>query len=141
MAGHPLHPAVVPIPIGLLSAAAASDLGYLVTGERFFARMSQWLIGGGLVGGVAAGLLGLVDFSTIRAARGSTGITHAAGNTAVLAISAASLALRRTASAGKVPRAAIGLTAAAAGLLVVTGWLGGELAFRERIGVIPTEER
>ncbi|MGH2381270.1 MAG: DUF2231 domain-containing protein [Candidatus Limnocylindria bacterium] len=62
VAGHPLHPAVVSIPIGLLSAAAASDVGFLVTRERFFARMSRWLIGGGLGGGVMAGLLGLVDF-------------------------------------------------------------------------------
>ena len=28
IAGHPLHPAVVPIPIGLLTAAAASDLAH-----------------------------------------------------------------------------------------------------------------
>jgi len=139
ISGHPLHPAVVPVPIGLLTAAAASDLAELITGDSFFARMSRWLIGGGIVGGLLAAALGLVDFSTIRAARGTTGIAHAGGNAAVLAISAASLGLRQ--SSDRVRPVARVLTLAAAGLLAVTGWLGGELAFRERVGVVPSLDR
>ena len=140
IAGHPLHPAVVPIPIGLLSAAAVSDVAYLITGEGFFARMSRWLIGGGIVGGLMAASLGLIDFSTIRAARGPMGIAHAGGNAAILGMSAVSLVLRQQ-SASRVPPAALGLSAAAAAMLTVTGWLGGELAFRKGIGVVPPAER
>lgn len=133
IAGHPLHPAVVPIPIGLLTAAAASDIAHLVTGDGFFARMSRWLIRGGLVGGAMAGVLGLLDFSTIRAARGPIGLAHAGGNVLILGLSALSLAQRRS-SSSRVPASAMLLSAAAAGLLAVTGWLGGELVFRKRIG-------
>ncbi|MGH2385649.1 MAG: DUF2231 domain-containing protein [Candidatus Limnocylindria bacterium] len=79
--------------------------------------------------------------STIRAARGSTGIAHAVGNSGVLAMSAVSLALRLRGPRDRVPAAAMGLTAGAAGLLAVTGWLGGEMAFRERIDVIPDDRQ
>ncbi len=138
--GHPLHPVVVPIPIGLLTAAAASDIAHLVTGQRFFARMSRWLIGAGVVGGLMAASLGLLDFTTIRAARGTTGISHAAGNATILAMSSASLALRQT-SPNRVPVTAMLLTLASGGLLAITGWLGGELSYRKGIGVIPHDER
>jgi len=134
IAGHPLHPALVPLPIGLLTAAAASDVAHLVTGDAFYARMSRWLIRGGLVSGLMAAAMGLLDFSTIRAARGPVGIAHAGGNTAIMGLSALSLVLRRS-SRNRVPTLAMLLSAAAALLLAGTGWLGGELAFRKRIGV------
>lgn len=140
IAGHPLHPSVVPIPIGLLTAAAASDIGYLASRQGFFARMSRWLIGGGIVGGLLAAPLGAVDFASIRAARSRAGITHAVGNTTILGLSAVSLALRQRADR-RVPAAAMALTLLAAVLLAVTGWLGGELSYRHRIGVEPSEPR
>ncbi|MGI8998650.1 MAG: DUF2231 domain-containing protein [Candidatus Limnocylindria bacterium] len=136
--GHPLHPAVVPLPIGMLAAAASSDLLHLMTGDRFFARASRWLVGGGVASGIAAAALGLVDFATIRAARGPTGIGHAGGNAAVLTMSGLSLLIRVRAG-NRLPASAFVLSAASAGLLLVTGWLGGELAFRQRIGVMPAD--
>lgn len=140
IAGHPLHPAVVPIPIGLLTAAAASDLAHAITGDAFWARASRWLLGGGLVGGLLAAGLGIVDFATIRKARGSIGAAHAAGNATILCLNGISLLLRQG-SPRTVPALARGLTALAAAMLAVTGWLGGELAFRAGIGVVPDDER
>jgi len=140
VAGHPLHPAVVPVPIGMLTAAAVSDVGYLVTGERFFARMSRWLVGGGIVGGLLAAPLGALDLSTIRAARTPTGLAHAGGNVAVLALSIISLAMRQRAGS-RVPAPALVLTMLSAVMLAVTGWLGGELSYRKGIGVLPHDER
>jgi uncharacterized membrane protein len=137
--GHPIHPAVVPLPIGLLSAAAMSDAAHLVTGERFFSRASRWLLGGGLASGLVAAAVGLVDFTTIRAARGPLGVAHAGGNAVILAMSAASLILRVRSRATPTPAAMLTLLGAA--LLAVTGWLGGELAFRKRVGVVPVRDR
>jgi uncharacterized membrane protein len=137
--GHPIHPAVVPLPIGLLSAAAMSDVAHLLTGERFFSRASRWLLGGGLVSGLVAAAIGLVDFTTIRAARGPLGMAHAGGNAVILAMSALSLVLR--ARTRDTPTPAAVLTLLGAALLAVTGWLGGELAFRKRVGVLPAEDR
>jgi uncharacterized membrane protein len=135
--GHPLHPAVVPLPIGMLTAAATSDLLRLVTGDRFFTRASRWLVGGGVSSGIGAAALGLIDVATIRAARGATGYGHAGGNAAVLAMSGLSLLIRLRAR-DRLPFSAFALSAASAGLLLVTGWLGGELVFRHGIGMVRT---
>lgn len=140
IAGHPLHPAFVPLPIGLLTAAAASDLAHALTGDAFWARASRWLLGGGLVSGLMAAGLGIIDFATIRKARGPIGVAHATGNATILSLSAISLLLRQS-SPRRVPALARGLTALAAAMLAVTGWLGGELAFRAGIGVVPDDER
>ena len=91
IAGHPLHPAIVPVPIGLLVGAALSDLGHLVTGDRFFARASRWLLRGGIVSGAAAASLGATDFATIRQARDPIGVAHAGGNAAIMGLSILSL--------------------------------------------------
>ena len=139
IAGHPLHPAVVPVPIGLLTATAASDIAFLVTGDRFFARASRWLLRGAVASGVVAASLGLTDFATVRAARSTTGIAHGGGNAAILLASLVSLLARRG-ERDRVPAAAFALSAAAAVLLAVTGWLGGELSYRQRIGVVPRSE-
>ena len=135
--GHPLHPMAVPIPIGMLVAAAASDVTHLMTGQAFYARMSRWLIRGGLIGGLVSATVGLIDFATIRAARGPTGVAHAGGNATILVLNALSLALRRG-STSRVPGPAMLLTGLAALMLAVTGWLGGELAHRKGIGVSPS---
>ncbi len=135
-AGHPLHPAVVPLPIGFLVGAVISDIAHLVSDDRFFARASRWLLRGGIISGVAAATLGATDFATIRQARGRIGLAHAGGNAAVLGLSIISLILRRGAR-DRVPGAARALTALAGALLAVTGWLGGELVFRQRVGVVP----
>ncbi len=140
VAGHPMHPMVVPIPIGLLTAAVVSDVAYAVTGDGFWARASRWLLGGGIVGGLVAASIGLVDFTTIRRARSATGVGHASGNAAILGLSAVSLALRRG-SPRRVPPVAMALSALAGAMLAVTGWLGGELSYREGVGVIPDDER
>lgn len=136
IAGHPLHPAVVPLPIGFLVGAAVSDAAHLLSGDRFFARASRWLLRGGIVSGAAAATLGATDFATVRQARGPIGWAHAGGNAGVLGLSIISLLLRRGAR-DRVPGAAMALTGLAGGLLAVTGWLGGELVFRQRVGVVP----
>ena len=140
IAGHPLHPMLVPLPIGLLTAATVSDVAGMLSGDRFWARASRWLLRGALLSGATAGVLGATDFLTIGKARGSTGIAHAAGNATILGLSAASLAIRRG-DRDRVPLAAAAISGMAAMLLLVTGWLGGELSYRHGIGVLPVDER
>ncbi len=140
IAGHPLHPMLVPVPIGMLSAAVASDVAYAITGDGFWARASRWLLGGGMLAGLMAAVLGIIDFTTIRRARSSTGVTHAAGNATILALTGVSLLLRRG-DPRRVPVSAMALSGLAAALLTITGWLGGELSYRHGIGVILDDQR
>lgn len=138
IAGHPIHPMLIPLPIGLLSAAAASDIGYWLTRDAFWARASRWLIGGGLVTGVTAAAFGLTDFLTLRRPRERwEGWLHAAGNALVLALSLASLRLRAERPERNILPWGLAISALTASMLLITGWLGGELTYRYQIGVRP----
>ena len=134
--GHLLHPIVVPFPIAFFVGALATDLGYWGTRDPFWARASLGLLAAGFVTGVVAAGLGLIDFSAIARARvHRIGWVHAIGNAAVLTLALVNWLLRRDDPAGAVLPWGLVLSAAAAGLLGVTGWTGGELVFRHMVGV------
>jgi uncharacterized membrane protein len=136
--GHPLHPVVVPLPIGAFVGAFAADVAYLRTRDRFWARGARMLTGAGLATGLLAGSLGALDFTGRRPIRRHPSAwVHAGGNLAVLALALGSLALRARDERASVAKGGIAISASIATILLVTGWLGGELAYRERIGVIP----
>jgi uncharacterized membrane protein len=133
--GHPLHPVVVPLPIGSFVGAFLCDLAYARTHDAFWARGARILTGAGIATGLLAGALGAMDFTGRREIRShGAAWAHAGGNLTVLALSTVS-ELARSRQDGRVPAAAMALSATSAMILLVTGWLGGELAYRERIGV------
>ncbi len=136
IAGHPLHPMVVPLPIGAFTFALASDVAYAATGDRFWARASTVLIGTGIATGALAGALGATDFAGREQIRDKgEAWFHAGGNVAALGLSAVSLALRRRDPANAIVPVGLALSLLTGGVLLATGWLGGELSYRHRIGV------
>lgn len=135
--GHPIHPMIVPLPITFLAAAFVTDLAWWGTGDDFWARVSLWMIGAGVVTGLLAGVVGAIDFATIAHARkGSSGWIHALGNVAALVLAGINWLLRLGDMTDAIVPWGLVLSALVALLLVVTGWYGGELAYRHRIGVI-----
>ena len=138
IAGHPLHPMVVPLPIGAFTFALASDVAYAVTRDRFWARASATLIGTGIATGALAGVLGATDFVGREQVREKgEAWFHAAGNAAALGLAAASLAVRRSDREKGIVPVGLALSAVIGLLLTITGWLGGELSYRHRVGVTP----
>ncbi|MGI8643730.1 MAG: DUF2231 domain-containing protein [Thermomicrobiales bacterium] len=136
IAGHPIHPVLIPFPIALLVGALATDLGYWGTEDAFWARASVWLTGVGLLMGALAAAVGLIDFWGIDRVREHTaGWIHALGNTTVLVVALVSWWLRLDDAAAGVLPWGLTLSAINAALLGVTGWYGGELSYRHRIGV------
>ncbi len=134
--GHPLHPLVVPLPIGSFVGAFLCDLAYVRTQDAFWARGARVLTGAGIVTGLLAGSLGALDFTGRRQVRAHRAAwAHAGGNLTVIALSTVS-ELARSRNTRVVPAAAMALSATSALILLGTGWLGGELAYRDRIGVI-----
>lgn len=136
IAGHPLHPLLVPIPIGLFVAALVSDIVFVAGGSDGWAEASRWLLGGGLAGALVAAVAGFTDFAAnprIRELRDAW--LHLFANLAVVLIEGVNLILRLpdTAVAGSF---GIVLSAAAALLLVFSGWKGGEMVFRHGVGQI-----
>jgi FtsP/CotA-like multicopper oxidase with cupredoxin domain/uncharacterized membrane protein len=134
--GHPIHPALVPLPIGLLVGALGADLGAWWTSDPFFARAALWLTAAGVGFGTLAAIPGLIDFLTVERARvHRIGWVHALGNGAVLLLAATSWMLRLGDPATAVLPWGLALSALTVGLLLVTGWTGGELAYRHMVGV------
>lgn len=134
---HPLHPALIPFPLASLTGALATDLVARRTGDPFWPRASRLLLRTGLTSGLVAGAVGAVDyFGVERVRQHAEGRAHALGNVTALALTAANLAVRRR---GGVPASGVALSAAVAGLLGVTGWLGGELSYRYKVGVMDQE--
>lgn len=137
IAKHPIHPMLVPFPIAFLVGALVSDIAFWATGDPFWARVSLWLVGAGLVMGALAAVFGLIDFLMIRRVRSyAAAWAHFVGNAVALLLALASLLLRMDDAAEAVLPGGIVLSALTVLILIVTGWLGGELAYRYRIGMI-----
>ena len=68
IAGHPIHLMLVPFPIAFLVATLATDLVFWGTGDVFWARVSVWLVGAGVVMGGLAAIFGLTGHAQGRRA-------------------------------------------------------------------------
>lgn len=135
--GHPLHPLMIPYPVAFLTGALATDLAARGTNDPFWARASKWLLGAGVVSGLAAGAVGAIDYFTIRRAREkNVGKIHAYGNPVAIALATANLLARRGKGDAAPSGTALGLTVATAALVGLTGWAGSELSYRHMVGVI-----
>lgn len=137
VAGHPLHPVIVTFPIAFLVGAAGTDIGYWLTSDPFWARASVWLIGVGFGAGILAAITGFLDFFKVKRVRDrSAGWLHMGGNVAAMVLSLINLVLRQGNPAQPIVFTGLALSIVVAALLGVTGWFGGELSFRHKVGVI-----
>jgi uncharacterized membrane protein len=134
--GHPIHPMLIPFPLGLLATSLVFDVIHRLTGNEPWAEVAYWMIVAGIIGGLAAAPFGWIDWFAIpdgtRAK--SIGLWHGVGNVVVLALFVVSWFLRRDAPAEPGVLAFV-LSLAGVALAVVTGWLGGELVDRLGVGV------
>jgi uncharacterized membrane protein len=134
--GHPIHQMLIVFPLGLLAAAFFFDVAFLILHHEELAIVSDWMIFAGVIGGLVAALFGLIDWLGIprktRAKR--IGLWHGAGNVIVVALFTASWFLRRPNPAEPVLLAII-FSAIGVGIVMITGWLGGELVDRLGVGV------
>lgn len=134
--GHPIHPVLVPFPIAFLVSVVLTDLAFYGTRNAFWAEVSMWLVGAGLISGVLAAVFGLIDFAAVDKVRSHAAAwVHFVGNAIVLLIALGSLLLRVKDPVTAVLPMGMTLSFIDAGLLFVTGWYGGELVYRHRIGL------
>jgi uncharacterized membrane protein len=140
IAGHPLHPLLVPFPIAFLVGLLITDLVNRATDNPFWAQASYWLAIAGLVTGVLAALAGFIDFaSRPQIRRLSIAWVHFLGNGVAMLLTVLNILLRRPDPAAPVSTTELALSAVVTLIFLVTGWLGGEMVFRHRIGMAPAE--
>src|SRR3954471_15211614 len=80
--GHPIHPMLIVIPLGLFIGAVVFDAIYLWRGSATLATVGYWNIAGGIIGGLLAAVFGLIDWLAIPAGSRAKriGLLHAVSN-------------------------------------------------------------
>ena len=136
IAGHPIHPMLVPFPIVCFIGALVTDIADALTAEMMWTNFSAWLLAVGLAMGVLAAIAGLIDFaSNERIREQGPAWAHMLGNAGVLILALFNNFVHsRDAWTSVVPTGLI-LSAATVALMLVTGWLGASLVYRHRVGV------
>jgi uncharacterized membrane protein len=133
IAKHPLHPILVVVPLGLWIAALAFDIVERVTADSMWRTLAFWNIVGGIIGALAAAIPGFLDYLGLRGRPRRLGTWHMLLNLGAVALFAANAVVRtRVGGESWWP-----LTLSAVGVVgvLVSGWLGGEMVYVERVGV------
>jgi uncharacterized membrane protein len=137
--GHPLHPLFVTIPIGAWVGSLVLDIASKSADDGgALARGAYWMIGVGVVGALVAALFGFLDFLALprRTRALKVALTHMLLNLTVVAIFIASFIWRADRGAWKETSAGLFvLSGVALALLLVSGWLGGMLAYHYGVRV------
>lgn len=126
--GHPVHPVLVQVPIGCWLSAAVLDTA--VPGARGAATT---LTAVGLAGVGPAAVAGWVDWADLPPEQARVGLAHALTNAAAVTCYGMSLAARLRGLPVKGRLWSWGGLAA----VVVTGALGGHVAYRQAVGADP----
>jgi uncharacterized membrane protein len=129
--GHPLHSALVAIPIGGWTVGLVLDLAGLFSRSARFHTAADVVTAVGLGGAGLAAVAGLADWSLTTGKARRVGLVHALLNTAVVGLYGASMLSRVTGHR----TIGVALSVLGFGLVGASGWLGGELAFRYGVGV------
>ncbi len=139
IAGHPIHPMLVPIPIGLWIFSLVCDLIHAGgSSNPAWTTVALYTIGGGIVGALLAAIPGLIDLLSLPPGPKRTALIHMAINLTVVALYVINLWMRlRT---PEQPGNLVWLSIIAIGLLVISGWLGGKMVYVHGIAVETTPE-
>jgi uncharacterized membrane protein len=135
--GHPIHPMLIVLPLGLFIAAVVFDGLYLWRGSPTFATVAYWNIAGGILGGLLAAVFGLIDWFAVPAGTRAKriGLLHGGANIVVV-LTFALVWLMRGNTVEHAPTTNLFLLEVVGlALGAVSGWLGGELVDRLGVGV------
>jgi uncharacterized membrane protein len=138
--GHPIHPMIIPFPIGLWVFSLIADAIYLWRGNPVWRDyIAFYSLLGGIIGAAVAAVPGFIDWLSLKD-REVVKIAnwHARLNVIALLIFAASFYLRTASGAGLVSGSytiPIGLSVVGVILISISGYLGGEMVFKLGVAV------
>lgn len=139
MLGHPVHPAIVHFPVGLLLSATIADFAW-VAGLTADTHVGAVLMAGGLAGGLLAMGAGMADLIKLDQKLVPHVMMHASFVGLAWLGYGIALYLRKdslTASAS-LSGQAIAVSLVSALLLAFGGWLGGRLVYTFGANVEPS---
>ena len=136
--GHPIHPILVSFPIAFYTGTLLFDILAKTYSPEFLFTAYNLEIAA-LISAAIAAIPGIIDYiKTVppNSTAKTRGTKHALTNVAVIIFFAAALVYR---AKNEVPNINILIALEGAGwiLLLVAGWMGGTLVYRNQIGVDP----
>jgi uncharacterized membrane protein len=136
VAGHPIHPMLIPFPVAFLVATLVSDLVFLRTGHPGWATASLWLLGAALVMAALAAAAGLIDFLGDERIRDlSAAWHHMIGNVIAVVLALINWYPRYAATEPGIPSGGVVLSLLVVLILLYTGWRGWEMVYKHRVAV------
>jgi uncharacterized membrane protein len=136
IAGHPLHPMLIPFPIAFFVSAFVCDIVYWATANTEWATVAMWLIGAGVIMAGLAAIAGLTDVLGDRRIRALNDVWwHAGGNVLIVLIQIYNWYARYSEGASAVVPTGLILSLIVVCILLFTGWKGWDMVYRARVGV------
>src|SRR5688572_20631975 len=134
IARHPIHPMLVPFPIGLWLFSFICDLAFVLgAGATHWATLAYYTMIAGVLGALLAAIPGLIDLVSLKGAPKKIALAHMTLNVTIIVLYAVNIGTR----IGGTPTGGTPflLSAIAVGLLTVSGWLGGHMVYVHRVAV------
>lgn len=136
--GHPLHPALVHLPVGLWPVACALDIA-LCAGVQIpgAGRLAVACVGLGLLAALGAVPAGIADWSSIKREKPAwkLGVIHMLLNVVAIVIWSINFGLRLRAPDASVSPSVLASSVAGTVLLLAGGYLGSLMTFDHGVGV------
>src|SRR3954467_5546208 len=136
IAGHPLHPMLIPFPVAFLVATFVCDLIFCRTGNAAASPASLYPLGAPLIMAALAAIAGLTDFLGDQRIRDlSAAWHHMLGNGAAVLLSLWNWYRRYEGGDAAVLPVGLALSFVVVLILLYTGWRGWEMVYRHRVAV------
>lgn len=133
--GHPIHPMIIPLPIGLWIFSLFCDVIYdFGLGDPLWKSIAHYTLIGGVIGAILAAIPGLMDYRSLTRPRTvSIARLHMLLNLSLVLLYGVNAWLRSVSS----PDALVPSLLSWVGVVIlgISGWLGGELVYRHRVAV------
>jgi uncharacterized membrane protein len=144
LAGHPIHPMLIPFPLALWTTSFVADVIWVFWRAPSLLLISKFLLAAGCLGALAAAIPGIIDWAAIKNSKvKKIANWHARLNIIALIVFATSLYLRMKVGAPLVNyglRIPFLLSLLGVILISISGWLGGKLSFEYGVGVAPQHD-
>jgi uncharacterized membrane protein len=133
VAKHPIHPMLVVLPIGLWIAALAFDIVHALSDGPVWRTLAFWNIAAGIIGALLAAVPGFVDYFDLEGRARRIATFHMVLNLGAVALFAVNWYIRTRVGPDSWWPLALSVIGVVG--IGISGWLGGELVYAERVGV------
>jgi uncharacterized membrane protein len=142
---HPIHPALVTIPIGAFVLAFIGDIATSEVKTQFWYSFALCCLGIGILGALLAAIFGFIDYFSVPMTPQvkKLATSHMVLNLTAVALYIGSFSLRMNNAAFLTGRWTLVIALEVLGLLILasSGWIGGQMAYVHRVGVLENTER